>query len=62
MCKNVNSMYKNVFLEMYKNVFCKFPNVPKCYPDVQKCEPNVFKMYIFAHKNKGVQKAAKNVF
>ena len=55
-------MYKNVFLEMYKNVFCKFPNVPKCYPDVQKCEPNVFKMYIFAHKNKGVQKAAKNVF
>ena len=37
MYNNVNPMYKNVFLEMYKNVFCKFPNVPKCYPNVQKC-------------------------
>ena len=34
-------MYKNVFLEMYKNVFCKFPNVPKCYPSVLLCFRNV---------------------
>ena len=36
-------------------------NVIPMYKNVQKCEPNVFKMYIFAHKNKGVQRTVQKV-
>ena len=56
----VSKCYPSVLLEMCKNVFVN-SKCTKMFKNVISVYENVHPVYIFAHKNKGVQKGGQKV-